>query len=196
MKCILITHPDFFSGETALIVRLFEQGLLYLHLRKPESTREALAKWIEEIPPVYHSRIIIHDHYALTDRFQLGGIHRNGRNKCPDSIIPFSASCHTLGELKRYKDSVQGYSFLSPLYDSISKAGYRSAFTPDLLQKAADEGVIGESVVALGGITPERIPFLRALGFGGIAVLGYIWNPFLQDKDENALLQRFDALIR
>ena len=37
-------------------------------------------------------------------------------------------------------------------------------------------GIINERVVALGGVTPEYIPQLRAWNFGGAAFLGDIWN--------------------
>lgn len=70
-----------------------------------------------------------------------------------------------------YKDECD-YLFLSPIFDSISKAGYRSAFSHEQLQRAADEGVIDRKVIALGGVTPERIPYLHSLGFGGVAMLG------------------------
>ena len=61
---------------------------------------------------------------------------------------------------------------LSPVFDSISKQGYRSAFDPDSLRPWLE----GKRVVALGGVTPERIPLLRDAGFSGAAMLGYFWN--------------------
>ena len=51
MNIIAITRPDFFSGETALAGRLFDCGLTRLHLRKPHSTEQQLAEWIEDISP-------------------------------------------------------------------------------------------------------------------------------------------------
>ncbi len=70
----------------------------------------------------------------------------------------------------------RGLPLLSPIYDSLSKAGYRAAFTAATLRQAAVEGTIGPRVVALGGVTPARIPELSDLGFGGAAFLGYIWG--------------------
>jgi thiamine-phosphate pyrophosphorylase len=65
---------------------------------------------------------------------------------------------------------------LSPIFDSISKVGYKSAFTNDELLKASKDGIIDERVIALGGITPDKIPYLRELNFGGVAMLGSIYN--------------------
>ncbi len=41
----------------------------------------------------------------------------------------------------------------SPIYDSISKEGYSSAYSCDTLQKAQQAGIIDSKVMALGGIT-------------------------------------------
>ena len=84
-------------------------------------------------------------------------------------------SCHSFEELRRYKDEYD-YLFLSPIFDSISKVGYKSAFTEEELQKAAEEGLIDEKVIALGGVTFAKIPLLEKLNFGGAAMLGAIYS--------------------
>jgi thiamine-phosphate pyrophosphorylase len=93
----------------------------------------------------------------------------------PNDYIPtLSRSCHSIEELtdgQRYD-----YLFLSPIFDSISKKGYRSAFSPEQLTKAGKEGVINEKVIALGGITPEKKTAIKDWNFGGIAVLGFLWQ--------------------
>ena len=55
----------------------------------------------------------------------------------PDKI----RSCHSLEEVAKYKATCD-YVFLSPIYDSISKEGYPSAYTTDSLQKARQAGII------------------------------------------------------
>lgn len=178
MNIIAITRPDFFSGETALAGRLFDCGLTRLHLRKPHGTEQQLAEWIEDISPEYRRRIVIHDHFELARRFGLGGIHLNSRNPLPPSDsdgLSISMSCHSIEEVRTKKDEC-GYLFLSPIYDSISKEGYGSAFQREVLEKAASEGIIDKKVYALGGVSLEHIDELRALGFGGAAVLGALWQ--------------------
>ena len=68
------------------------------------------------------------------------------------------------------------YVFLSPIFDSISKKGYKHSFSNKDLEEAGINGIINERVVALGGVTPEYIPQLRAWNFGGAAFLGDVWN--------------------
>ena len=90
------------------------------------------------------------------------------RNSQDNSKITISRSCHTLQELKNI--SHFDYVFLSPIFDSISKQGYRAAFSMETLEQA--RGIIDEKVFALGGVTLDKITILEQLHFGGIAVYG------------------------
>ena len=65
---------------------------------------------------------------------------------------------------------------LSPIFDSISKVGYKSAFTEEELRKAHHEGIINERVMALGGVTFDNIDKVLKMGFGGGMILGDAWR--------------------
>ena len=65
------------------------------------------------------------------------------------------------------------YVLMSPVYDSISKQGYRSGYSKDELKQAQESGVIHEKVVALGGISEVNLAEIKSLGFGGAALLGF-----------------------
>ena len=180
MKIIVITRPDFFDGETELVNNLFRAGMERLHLRKPKSSEEELASWLQNIDSQYYNRIVLHDHFNLISRFPLGGVHLNSRNpeyhkNGSEQDITISRSCHSLAEVIQYKPECN-YLFLSPIYDSISKEGYGAAFSRIDLKQAADEGIIDSKVLALGGVSLERIPEVRSMGFGGAAVLGALWQ--------------------
>ena len=134
MKWIIITSPEFLSGEAIFIDKLFSQGLDLLHLRKPEASLEAYKRLLLQIPKHWYSRIVLHEHFALAEKFGLHGIHLNRRcSQVPDSFRgSISCSCHTLEEVKKQKAS-KDYVFLSPIFDSISKVGYHAAFSSTLL---------------------------------------------------------------
>ena len=120
MKWIIITSPEFLSGEATFISKLFSQGLDLLHLRKPEASLEAYKRLLLQIPKHWYSRIVLHEHFALAEKFGLHGIHLNRRcSQVPDSFRgSISCSCHTLEEVKKQKAS-KDYVFLSPIFDSI-----------------------------------------------------------------------------
>ena len=177
MKWIVITSPDFVSGEALFIDRLFGHGLDLLHLRKPSSTIEACRELLRQIPERWHSRIVLHDHFPLTGEFHLHGVHLNRRcPHAPDGYMgSISCSCHSLEEVAKKKPT-SDYVFLSPIFNSISKAGYEAAFSTAALQHAAEEGIIDAKVYALGGVSKEHIAQLKELSFGGAAFLGDVWR--------------------
>ena len=177
MELLVITRPGL-EDETALCNELFAKGLGRLHLRKPEARRKQLADWIERIEPPYRRRIVVHDHFDLALQFGLGGIHLGRRN--PDvpewfdrKHFSLSRSCHSIAEVKSCQADYD-YVFLSPIFDSISKQGYRAAFSREELAEARD--LLSRNVYALGGITFERLPEVERLGFAGAAMLGGFWD--------------------
>ena len=78
-------------------------------------------------------------------------------------------------EISKYKNDYD-YLFLSPIFDSISKVGYKSGFNDEELLNASVDGIIDERVIALGGVTFDKIPYLKELHFGGVAMIGGLYN--------------------
>lgn len=177
MLWLVITSPTFFPGETAFIHRLFACGVDIVHLRKPGATADDCARLLDDLTSDDRRRIVIHDFFELAQPYGLRGIHLNARR----STVPdgwqghVSRSCHSLEEVKRYKDACD-YVFLSPIFDSVSKQGYASAFTDETLREASKDGIIDHKVVALGGVTPNKIDYLQQLNFGGASMLGSVNN--------------------
>lgn len=174
MELIVITQEKIEHKECEIITEMFSLGLQRLHLRKPYASKEELVEWIKSIPEQYHNRIVIHDHFSLVEEFKLSGVHLNKRNPSAPckTGLSISRSCHSLEEIQEWKDKCD-YLTLSPIYDSISKDGYCSSFTEKELRES---GLINKKIYALGGIKSDRIERLNSIGFGGIVVLGYIWE--------------------
>lgn len=179
MKLILLTPPDFFVEEDKILGALFDEGLDLLHLRKPGTEPVYSERLLTLLPENYHKQIVVHDHFYLKEEFNLKGIHLNGRNPEPPQGYKghLSKSFHNIEELQLEKKNFN-YSFLSPIFDSISKSNYTSAFDMETLDKASKMGIIDKNVMALGGITCENMHIARDLGFGGVVVLGDLWNQF------------------
>ena len=189
---IVITKPEMFPGEADMVNTLFANGMQRLHLRKPGASEEEMAEWIGRIDLPFRQRIIVHDHHRLLRTMGLGGIHLNARN--PEAPAWFSAerqkrgsvtlsrSCHSLEEIAQWK-GVCDYLFLSPIFDSISKGGYTSAFTRETLLQAYHDGLFSKPVYALGGVSADNIRSIYDYGFAGAAVIGSLWqvHPFTTD---------------
>ena len=177
MRFIAITTPEVDNKDLLLIKRLLEGGIDIIHLRKPESDIHACRQLLKALTKEERERIIVHDFPELYDEFSLKGIHINRNvSSLPNDYIGFrTRSCHSLEEVRHYKKEYD-YLFLSPIFDSISKVGYRAGFRKEELQEASMKGIIDEKVVALGGVTFESISYLKGLNFGGVAMIGAIYN--------------------
>ncbi len=194
-KLAVITSAKFIDREAEHLTALFQNGLRYLHLRKPNATEAEIRRLLDTLPTEYHQFIILHDHFELTSEYNLLGVHLNSRN--PEPLQGWkghvSCSCHSIEEVKR-KKSFCNYLFLSPIYDSISKEGYGAAFPKDDLRTAQSQGIIDDKVLALGGVSAEHLPEIFSLGFGGAAFLGDVWNVFEREGVERGV-KHFKALL-
>ena len=108
-----------------------------LHLRKPGTAPMFAERLLTLIPEQYHKRIVVHGHFYLKEEYKLKGIHLNGRNpNLPEGYKGHvSCSCHSLDEVKEHKSGCD-YVFLSPVFNSISKLNYNSAYTAEELRAA------------------------------------------------------------
>lgn len=168
MRLIAITKPEFWAGEAPAIMRLLEEGGFWrVHIRKPGAQTSEVERLILAIPPRLRPRLTVHYHFELAQL--VGGVHLNSRNPSPPQgwMGLVSRSCHSLDELT----AEANYLFLSPIFDSISKPGYRAAFSAEELR-----GKVDGRVFALGGVTFEQLPYIQELGFGGAAMLGAAWR--------------------
>lgn len=179
MKLILMTTPYFFVEEHQILTALFDEGLEYLHIRKPHTEPVFSERLLQLLPEVYRDRIVVHDHFYLKNEYGIRGIHLNDRNpEVPRNYKGHvSTSCHSLDELKEKKKSFD-YVFLSPVFDSISKETCTSRFTPDMLKEMSHKKLIDKKVMAMGGVELDNIKILKDYGFGGAVLLGAIWNRF------------------
>lgn len=182
---IIITLPHFFEGEAEKIVSFLEDGTAdIVHIRKPGATEEDVERLIQQILAAVpdesssvNSRLVIHDHHRLAVKYAFHGIHLNSRfPSAPEGWHgSISRSCHSLEEVKAWKDRCN-YLSLSPIFDSISKKGYMSAFSEEEIRRAFQEGIIDEKVVALGGVTFDKLDKVKEMGFGGAMILGDAWK--------------------
>ena len=177
MRIIAITSPIVCYEDVYIIKTLLEKGIDIIHLRKPNSDINECRNILAELTSEERGKIIIHDYPKLYDEFSLKGIHVNKNvTTLPSGYKGFKTrSCHSFEEIIRYKNEFD-YLFLSPIFDSISKVGYKSNFSKEELIRAASVGIIDKKVIALGGVTLDKINYLKNLNFGGIAMSGAIYN--------------------
>ncbi|HEX2166863.1 MAG TPA: thiamine phosphate synthase [Longimicrobiales bacterium] len=82
-------------------------------------------------------------------------------------------SVHDAGEAVQAQRDGADFVLLGTIYESVSHPGQRAAGS-DLVRDAAERTTL--PVIAIGGITPDRIKAIAAAGAYGAAVLGGIWR--------------------
>ena len=186
-QLVLLTAPTAQPHEPRLLTELLAQpNVGRLHLRKPGWPATQLEALVEALPPQLWERLVLHGHPALVRRYRLGGLHlttagRRAASRRP-ALLPgqtLSTSFHSLAEIRRHRQRYD-YVFLSPIFDSISKEGYASAFDLGGLQRFLQDQAARPGyhppVLALGGIDGQNIALVRQAGFAGAAVLGAVWG--------------------
>lgn len=105
----------------------------------------------------------------------------------PGAIL--GASAYTLAEAAAAAEAGAGYVGVGPCYLTATKAGLPEPVGPEGLAVVA-RGV-GVPVVAIGGVTPGRVPELIAAGAYGIAVISAISGA----ADPGAATRKFVAQV-
>jgi thiamine-phosphate pyrophosphorylase len=86
-----------------------------------------------------------------------------------------STSFHSLEQAHAAWGPGLDYAFLSPVFDSISKAGYAAAGFDPAAVRCAARAPGAPRLIALGGVAAGRLEAVAAMGFAGAAVLGGVW---------------------
>jgi len=167
-----------------VIGRVLQQSGATIHLRKPGQTVRRIADYLRQVPVSYHPRIMVHGHSGLLDHFDLMGVHFTEKERArnlqrlrqlrldrPGCLL--SSAFHRIADIPEY-DGLLDYILLSPIFDSISKQGYRAAFDHAELRRFLSG--TPHCVIALGGVDAKQAATAASLGFEGIAVLGAVWQ--------------------
>jgi len=179
MELAIVTQPEYFDGEAAMINRLFESGARLLHLRKPTNDEAGFRQLMEEIDPAYYPFIALHQHHSLALEFGIGRLHfteylreqlrQDTRKELVANGWILSSSVHRINDLGTLQD--YSYVLFGPVFNSISKAGYNSRLQPGFTLPPHEIRVF-----AIGGVAADNLAAVQQMGFDGAAVLGTIWQ--------------------
>jgi thiamine-phosphate pyrophosphorylase len=203
MRIVVISPESRDPREVPAMGRFFAAGLERYHVRKPSWTPQDLEAWLTALPEAWRPRIVLHGHQPLVERLGLGGRHdRDGEPV--DASMPRAASrsCHDLPSLRRLLGE-DGSILFGPVFPSISKPGYGPAanfpwyelwaLLKQRRRTSSSDAGARARVLAIGGITAQRLGRCAEIGFDGAAVHGAVWG----DSDPARALARIrDAAAR
>ena len=190
MRLVVISNETFFPAEAKLVNQLFEQGLSCFHLRKPNASCAEIAKLLDEINEKFHPFISLHQRHEIAHEYGINRLHFSEESRQSSSASRWddlkkngstlSTSIHNLQDLPNVS-GLFDYTFFSPVFNSISKEGYKGILTEDF---KLTKGNLSAEIIALGGINSLNISLIKKLEFDGAAVLGCLWK-----KPKNALTE-------
>ncbi|MCD0489904.1 thiamine phosphate synthase [Pedobacter sp. MC2016-14] len=193
MELIVISSPTAIADEGEHINTLFKAGLKCFHLRKPESDVQSVRQLLNEIDVQFHEWISLHQFHGLAADYGLKRLHfpEALRNALTEQEIQLklkggyilSTSVHDVSKLPSLLNF--DYVFYGPVFNSISKTGYKSTVATDFkLEKVMAK----PKVIAIGGVEVSKLKLIQKMGFDGAAVLGTLW------KDPEKTLSNFNEL--
>lgn len=203
MKLIVISSSEKVTNEINIVNQLFDEKMEYFHLRKPGISIEDLRYFLDSIKPEFLSKITLHQHHSLAKDYGINRLHFPEKSREDAGIkdlmklkskgFMLSTSVHNISSFS-ILSSIFEYAFLSPVFDSISKEGYKGIFTENFKLKNTDSSI---QIIALGGIKIQNYRTLSNIGFHGIAVLGALWNlPQNAVNEFKALKADIDKIYR
>lgn len=176
----VVAAPDFLARAEAVLDAAGERAVL--HLRAPRTSGAELCRLAERLVPMAAARgalLLLNDRVdvalaAGADGAQLGArsLDAASARRLLGTERLVGISVHEPAEAAGALAGSPDFLVVGTIYPSASHPG-RAGAGPERLRDFAGFGV---PLVAIGGITPERIREVRRAGAAGVAVLGGVWN--------------------
>ena len=184
-----LTHPIGFYPvvpTAAWVVRLLGWGVRTIQLRiktadhTPAEISAQIIAAIEAGQAVHGAQVFINDHWQLALAANAYGVHLGQEDLDTADIetlrsanIRLGLSTHTPEELARAKAVQPSYLAIGPIYPTTLKV---MPYEPVGLTRLAEWAKLAAPypVVAIGGISLERLPGVFACGVDGVAVVSAV----------------------
>lgn len=164
----------------SLIQQAVNAGLPAVQLRERDlSTHELLplAQEVQSITTSHTVSLIVNDRVDLMMALNLDGVHLRSDSLSPLSVRHLigprrliGVSTHSVDDVRRANEGGADYVVFGPIFDTPSKRPFGSPLGLDLLADVCRRSSI--PVLAIGGITCERVRDVRRAGAHGVAVIG------------------------
>jgi thiamine-phosphate pyrophosphorylase len=187
--------PDLAARAAAAVAGL-PPGRVAVHLREKDLGGRALLALARALADACHRAgqlLVVNDRVDVALAAGADGVHLPAAGVPPEDARRLlgpaalvGVSCHGVEDVARARDGGASYATVSPVYDTPSKRRYGAPVGLGVLAAAAR---LGLPVVALGGITPERVPEVRAAGAHGVAVI----RAWLERADPAAAVRALGA---
>lgn len=176
-------------------------GLKAVQLREKDlAVRDllSLASALRESTRRHGARLFVNDRADVALAVGADGVQRTGlslpvwalRSISPTGFM-IGASVHSVGDAREAEPEGADFLIFGPVYDTPSKRAYGAPQGLAALERVAS--AVRVPVLAVGGITPARVPEVMRAGAGGVAAIGAILGA---ERPVDAVKAFLDALGR
>ena len=166
----------------AIVGECLAAGLPAVQVREKDLGAGELAALCRRLRPLtrdHGARLVVNDRLDVALAVSADGVQRTGTSLAVKDMravagrrLEIGASVHSLEEALGAQREGADWVVFGPVYDTASKRAYGP---PQGLERLAEVGrTLRIPVIAIGGITPERVPEVLAAGARGVGVISGI----------------------
>ena len=186
MRLFAITPVEDIKDEQQHLEELITEGFI-VHCRKPGKTAVEMANYLRQIKPEFRPAIAIHEHFEIAEDMNIRRLHFTEQKRKEVDPNDFKYGKNVLSTSIHFKEQLEkdeklkffDYAFCGPLFNSISK--------PDLQENKSWQDKVSKEqpcdLVALGGLTAEKLPLVYHWNYSGAGFCGYLWENEKQTRD-------------
>lgn len=178
-------------GTVAASVAAGAPGILFREKDLPRPERRRLAAQVARPVAAAGAALLVASDPRLAAEVGAAGVHLAAHEETetgPEMLR--GRSCHDLAEVAAAVAEQADYVTVSPIGPTPSKPGYGPVLTSSQLRRLTRAaGRI--PVLALGGVTAEKVRALRTAGLHGVAVMGAVMG---SDRPAATVRSLLDAL--
>jgi thiamine-phosphate pyrophosphorylase len=184
LRLVLVTDRQQARGRdlAALVAACVEAGLPAVQVREKDlgarDVAELCRRILAAIPPA-RCLLVVNDRVDVALAVGAGGVQRTSTSLTVRDIkgiargeLLIGASVHSLEESIEAEGAGADWLTFGPVYDTPSKRPWGPPQGLGALERVA--AAVRIPVVAIGGITPERVAEVRAAGAHGVAAISAI----------------------
>jgi thiamine-phosphate pyrophosphorylase len=167
---------------TAVVAECLAAGLPAVQVREKDlgaADLAALCRPLRELTRGHGARLVVNDRVDVALAVGADGVQRTHASLPVDDIrrivadrLTVGASVHSLEDALDAERRGADWLVFGPLYDTPSKRRWGAPQGPERLAEVTT--AVRIPVVAIGGITPERVADVRAAGAVGVAAIAAI----------------------
>jgi len=184
-----------------LVKLALQGGVQAVQLRDKEAPPQAMmeaGRRLAEIIHRYNGLLFINSFVDVALNCRADGVHLVSQGVDYSAVkervagrLLIGASTHNLEEVQTVQQAGLDYAIIGPVYWTPSKSGRGAPLGLEYLAKICAQTDI--PLIAIGGITPERVMQVLKSGAKGVAVMGYILNSPQPQESAGALKKELKA---